>query len=109
MNKAIVVMSFEQYATSQGCSRLLFPPSFMRSTKGMSDIALRRAKAAHKRYLEDWQAGRDRVRVKYEALVAAGDIKVPSRIERLQRKAKGHPDNTSTQAARRILDKRGEP
>jgi hypothetical protein len=51
-----------------------------------------------------WQALRDRLRAEYAAEVAAGRIRPPTRRERLERTAAGHPDNPSTHAARRLLD-----
>ena len=43
----------------------------------------------------------------YNALLASGEIQAPSKLQRLLATANGHPDNTSTQAARRLLRKRG--
>ena len=49
------------------------------------------------------------MRQEYEAAVEAGDVRPPTRIERLKATANGHPDNASVQAARRILSKQGIP
>lgn len=43
----------------------------------------------------------------YREKVKYGSIKEKSRTEVLIERANGHPDNESTQAARRILEKRG--
>lgn len=45
--------------------------------------------------------------MEYNALLASGEIQAPSKLQRLLATANGHPDNTSTQAARRLLRKRG--
>lgn len=46
---------------------------------------------------------RDALREQYRQKVAAGELRPPTRIERLQSIAAGHPDNEAVQAARRIL------
>lgn len=43
----------------------------------------------------------------YRNKVVSGEIVEPTRLERTIRTAQGHPDNAATQAARRILAKRG--
>lgn len=80
--------------------------SFHRSARGMSDAALRRAKAQHAKDLEQWQKERDRLRAEYREKVKRGEIVPRGRIGRLiQRATTGHLDNPSTQAAIRVLKK----
>lgn len=43
----------------------------------------------------------------YQEKVATGEIIEPTNLERYIKAAQGHPDNASTQAARRVLAKRG--
>ncbi|HES9049741.1 TPA: hypothetical protein VPG36_001008 [Streptococcus pyogenes] len=43
----------------------------------------------------------------YNSLISSGKIKVPTQIQKSMRTAHGHPDNRATQAARRMLTKRG--
>lgn len=43
----------------------------------------------------------------YEHQVSDGTIRKPTKIEEMQRVARGNPDNASVQAARRLLKKRG--
>lgn len=81
--------------------------SFIRATAGMSGIALLRAQTRHLEILTAWQARRDAARVEYAQLVTAGEIEVPSHLQQLIQTAQGHPDNRDTQAACRLLDKRG--
>lgn len=52
------------------------------------------------------QAGRDEAVRRFRAAVAAGEIVDADSDVDLERKASGHPDNPSTQAARRLLAKR---
>ena len=50
---------------------------------------------------------RDAAIEEYERLMAEGKIRKPTMIEEYLRKAQGHPDKPSVQAARRCLLKRG--
>jgi len=50
---------------------------------------------------------REELRKEYADKVAKGEIRPPTRIEKLVDIANGHPDLESTQAARRILEKQG--
>ena len=53
-----------------------------------------------------YTAARQEAIKEYEVLCLNGDICEPSRLESLLRTAKGHPDNSQTQAAIRLLKKR---
>lgn len=44
---------------------------------------------------------------KYNLLLKQGKIKEPSRLTKLKQKARGHDDNLSVKAARRVLTKQG--
>lgn len=50
---------------------------------------------------------RAQAKAEYNELLASGKIAEKSNTERLIERANGHPDNESTQAARRVLKKRG--
>lgn len=50
---------------------------------------------------------RDKLRKEYAVAVECGKIRPPTRIEGLLAVARGHEDNESTHACRRLLDKRG--
>lgn len=52
-------------------------------------------------------ARRNKLREEYAAAVERGEIRPPTRMERLLAGAKGHSDNPSTSACRRLLAKRG--
>ena len=56
---------------------------------------------------EEYQTKRGEAIRQYGSLVAEGKITPPSNLDRLLAVANGHPDNESTQAARRALKKRG--
>jgi len=50
---------------------------------------------------------REKLRAEYNEKVAKGEIRPPSRYEKLISTAQGNPDRDDVQAARRILDKKG--
>lgn len=56
---------------------------------------------------EEYHARRDAAIKEYNEKVASGEIIPPINVERYIKAAKGHPDNKSTQAAIRVLTKRG--
>ena len=58
------------------------------------------------RILTRLQDARDATTTAYRDAVDRGEIREPSRLARLLGKARGHSDNRSVQAARRILMKR---
>lgn len=63
-------------------------------------------RAATRRMLEEIaqvEAAQSAAAAAYEQLLAAGTIRRLGRRERLEEVASGHPDNPSTQAARRLL------
>ena len=55
----------------------------------------------------EYYAVREEAKKEYRSLIAQGVIRDKTSIERRIVKAHGHPDNQSTQAARRMLTKRG--
>lgn len=55
----------------------------------------------------EYAAKRDAAKKEYNDLVSRGRIKQPGKYDALINTANGHPDNPSTQAARRTLTKRG--
>lgn len=68
------------------------------------NFLIKRQNALDKAVLEK----RENLRKEYAELVNQGKIIPPTRIQRLQRIAQGHPDNESVQAARRLLKKAGK-
>lgn len=53
------------------------------------------------------QEAREAARAEYQKLIDSGKIRDKTAIEKTITKAHGHPDNASTQAARRMCEKRG--
>ena len=56
--------------------------------------------------LKRLQAGRDEGLLRFRKAVAAGEIIDADATLDLDRVAQGHPDNASTQAAKRLIEKR---
>ena len=60
------------------------------------------------KHAAEYQEKRNVAIKEYERLVSIGEIEPKDRIQVLIKRAKyGHPDNMSTQAARRVCKKRG--
>lgn len=101
-----ITLSFEQFAARRGVGTASRPTaSHIRSTAGMSTIALRRAGSNHQKALDNWIAKRDALWDRFEELIEQGLIMLPTRIQRLQVAAQGHPDLASTKIAQRMLQK----
>ena len=56
---------------------------------------------------KEYQERRSKATEEYNALVESGQVRPLTSIERTIRRANGHPDNPSVQAARRMCEKRG--
>lgn len=70
------------------------------------------SKAATRRRIKQLQdeqnkimKARDSARAAFRAMITSGEIRLMTRLEKLQATAKGHADNPSVQAARRLLAK----
>lgn len=72
-------------------------------TRRQRDKMMKEAERAENEY----QMKRQTAITEYNQKVANGEIVEPTHLERRIRKAHGHPDNASTQAARRLLAKQG--
>lgn len=102
------VQTFEQFASSRGASRLDFGDSALhRGSNTQSAAARRRNIAGQARKDAGLAATRESLRSQYDKLTASGRIRAPTNTETLIRSARGHSDLETTQAARRILAKRG--
>lgn len=56
---------------------------------------------------ESYQQKRQQAKAEYKKLIESGKIRDKTSIEKRITTAHGHPDNSSTQAARRLLEKQG--
>ena len=102
------VMTEEDYLASKGYGMSALGDAGLHkahsrmSSKQWKPIVLRQ-----KEKDKEWQRKRDELRQEYRNKVANGEIRPPGHIEKLIETARGHDDNPSVQAARRILKKRG--
>lgn len=107
-NQQPPVMTFAEFATSRGLTTDY-------DVQGHIHAGLRSAPQTktyrrwNARKLEELQNARDEAKRLYQAAVDAHEITTPvlSSTERLLMIANGHPDNESTQAARRLLAEKG--
>jgi len=73
----------------------------------MSDRQRKRTLSSINSLNDAYYEKREAARKEYQNLVASGKIRDKTRVERIIENAHGHPDNTSTQAARRMAAKMG--
>ena len=108
--KNMQIMDLEEYLAKEGCAFAtsgycldkLRSNRTIRTERGKRRFAKECAEAEEK-----YQTRRNTLIEKYNKLVEAGEIRPLTSIERTIRKANGHPDNPSVQAARRMCKKRG--
>lgn len=75
---------------------------------GLSERQKKALKRDVLKHAAEYQEKRNAAIKEYERLVSIGEIEPKDRIQVLIERAKyGHPDNMSTQAARRVCKKRG--
>jgi hypothetical protein len=94
----------EEYLAARGASRLGFGDSALHKNipygivrKRLLDHQLKKDQAL--------MVKRDELRKEYKDKVEAGEVRPPTRFERLWAAAQGSEDNESVQAARRLLTK----
>jgi hypothetical protein len=101
----MLILSEEEYLSINGASR-----------QGIGDCALHKnIKENQKQELVERQAQKDRelldrretLRKEYQLKLEAGEVRPPTRTERLIMTANGHDDRGDVKAARRILEKQG--
>lgn len=102
------VLTFEQFAVRHGAGRgqigeaALHMSAASKSVRTHQRQVLAQARKDHEVIVQ-----RAQLQVEYDHLVAAGRIRPPTAKEEVIWRANGHPDNDSTQAARRIAQRRG--
>lgn len=89
------------------------PTSFWSIDKlrGNRQVGTTRGRERFQREFEEnqreYEQRRNEAREEYQRLIASGQIRDKTTVERSLTRAHGNPDNESTQAARRMLAKRG--
>ena len=100
-------MDEETYLATNGASRQdIGEPALHRQPRAKPNQI---EKNANRQLEKDYEltGRRDDLRKEYADKVASGEIRPPTRTEKLIQSANGHEDNESTQAARRMLQKSG--
>jgi hypothetical protein len=105
-----IIMEEETYLSINGASRQDIGDSALHKNRGNNSdkswykIVNLQAEKDRKLLIR-----RDELRSEYWLKVESGELRPPTRNEKLIAIANGNPDNESVQAARRLLDKRGIP
>ena len=106
----VKVLTEEQYLASKGVS---FSTSgyCLDKLRGNRSIRTVRGKKRFEKECEEaereYQEKRAEAKAEYKVMLEKGEVREETVLERRLRIANGHPDNESTQAARRILAKKG--
>ena len=102
-------MSLEQWLAINGVSSPISDYTIDKTKipRGLTQRERKRFDTNASIAIEDYHTKRNNAIKEYEQLVQEGKIIKPSRIEQTIERANGHPDNPSTQAAKRMLEKRG--
>jgi hypothetical protein len=103
----IGVISLEEYLPQNGAGSIYGDPGLHRSSESMGKKTWNRLVEAQRKKDNATEAKRLMLTEQYNKKVEAGELRPPNYIEGLLATANGHPDNESTQAARRLLKKRG--
>jgi hypothetical protein len=104
-NKAKPV-SRDSFMAQQGASNMGHSEPALHRLPGVQPNRKEQLIAGQANKAAQWQGKRDAASTQYDEAVKSGDVREPTREERLQSAASGHPDNESTQAALRLLAKR---
>jgi soluble lytic murein transglycosylase-like protein/GNAT superfamily N-acetyltransferase len=104
--QASEILTFDQYAARNGLRD--YGEAGTHNPLGhLSSAQKRRIEQETSKRLAEHKVLQDELRQRYQNDVAAGSVRPPGRIEKLIAQAKGHTDNKSVQAARRLLEKQG--
>jgi hypothetical protein len=102
------VMEEETYLSINGASRHDIGDSAFHKNKGNnSDKTWSKMVNAQAEKDRKLIAKREELRKEYHLKVEKGELRPPTRAEKLISTANGNPDNESVMASRRLLDKRG--
>jgi len=99
------IIHFDEFRMQRGVPKIPFGedlhrlPGHTRATKRRVDREMLRRCEEHRIQVEELHA-------EYDRLIAIGEIKSPTHKERIQHNAGGLPENESTKAAKRVLERR---
>ena len=100
--KSIPVMTEDEYLASKGYGNSFYSEPALH--KGIQKTSLQQDRLLniHIERSQKYSVERNAIKEEYQQLLDKGDIRQPTRVERIIKAANGHPDLDSTQAARRI-------
>lgn len=106
---AATVMSEQEYLNRAGVGSVMsdFMVDKVKLRNGTTQRQRKSMERDAAKARNEYAARRASVKAEYEKKVQSGEMRPPSMIESALKTAQGHPDNTATQAARRMLKKRG--
>ncbi len=102
-------LTIDEYLGKQGLSAPFSDFMFdkLRIPHGLTQRKMKQLHKEAKTAADDYADKRTKAKQEYYRLLEAGEIIEPSHDEQVIKKANGHPDNKSVQAARRLCEKRG--
>lgn len=98
----IKAMTFEEYYNEHR-QRRTPDASWLRAQAEMSGAQIARAEREYLIDLYAYYEERAALREEYDKALEAGVVRMPTRLERLEALAAGHPDLQSTKSARAVL------
>lgn len=103
------VVSLDSFLAQRGLSEPISDYSLDKTRLPHGETARQKKKreAEGLRVAREYQQKRREAINEYNRRVEAGEFRAPTKIEEMQRTARGNPENASVQAARRALKKRG--
>lgn len=99
-------LTFQEFCSQNGVpnSAPSFPETHRKPGK-LNKARDRQYEKLIEQQLNQWEQNKQKLREEYQKKLQSGELQQPTRQEQLIRTAKGHPDNQSVQASRRILAK----
>lgn len=105
-----IVMTRDRYRAKFGCGRSDFTDSALHVVqRRMSPKQVERLLAADRERCARIEVLQRRVDEEFDRRLASGEFRLPTRRERLEAIASGHPDHESVKAAKRLLSQMDDP
>ena len=104
IDKSVKIIGEEDYLSLNGASKAsLGDAGLHKANTRISKKQWNRLIDAQSKRDEKLLERREELRKEYREKVNSGEIRPPTRLEKLKAMSSGHPDNESVRAARRIL------
>lgn len=104
----MVAMSLEEFLGLKGVSSPIssYMDDKLKVPKGMTARKRKELERSASEEAEAYSLKRQEAIAEYRMLLSKGDLCQPTKLQNLMKIAGGHPDNSATQSARRVLYKR---